>query len=75
MSRVYAETDDGGNYLYAIRCDGVGCSAEVQPYPEIRSSGWMVHGIQRLSFLPDRNTIYVMWDYCPDCEANRERRR
>jgi hypothetical protein len=67
MSRIYDKTEDGGSYLHAIRCDGVGCLNEHRPYPEIWSAGRRYEAFKR--------THVLSLDYCPDCEANPERRR
>ena len=64
--RVYATTDDGRKFLYAIRCDGSGCELEIKPNPDISRSGWMRYGQDN-----GPGTTRLEWDYCPDCDRKR----
>ena len=64
--RIYAELPDGKKSLYSIRCDGIGCDAELKPGPNISSSGWMKCGTDC-----GLGTDKMEWDYCSSCWNKR----
>lgn len=64
---IYAIREDNGErVLVAIRCDGVGCDAEIKPNPNIAKSGWTTTGVN-CSGHPDKSH---RWDWCPLCKPN-----
>lgn len=63
MSRIYGiREDDGRRILLSIRCDGMGCTEEIKPNPNISSSGWIRKGTDR-----GLGSDKLEWDYCPGC--------
>lgn len=68
MARIYATEDGTGQrFLRRIECDGSGCSASIQPHPDIAQSDWVKHG-----WTDSFGNSYCN-DYCPNCQRQSER--
>lgn len=68
MARIYATEDGTGNrFLRRIECDGTGCSAFIQPNPDIAKSDWVKRG------WTDSLGNHYSQEFCPNCQRQSER--